>query len=143
MKYIIHNETEILNIVEDDSQPENGVLDTPENRVALQSLQNFEKFFPSSDDSAPSAESIVRTRVAQGRGLWDSLQVDVTLFNDTLNMTQEDVMQLFQISDVLEKSLRAGALSTATYVLNQLKVAMPQYESIADDYIGRISAILS
>jgi hypothetical protein len=143
MKYILFNDTHVLNVVEDDTAPAGSLEDTVENRASLTGLQNFDRFFPSADTSEASAESLTKVRMLQGCVLWEDLQIVVTIFNDSLTLSQEELVQLFQISDILEKSLRAGAFPTAVYVLSQLKTALPQYESIADDFIGRINALLS
>lgn len=54
-------------------------------------------------------------------------------------MSIQDMYALLEMSDILEKTLRTGSLDTAKDALNQLKIALPLYATIADFAIGEIN----
>lgn len=78
-----------------------------------------------------------------GSSLFKRVKARVLLFNKGLEaqgtpLSTEQMIGLLDTSNTLEKTLGSAAFGTSIYVLNQLKIALPQYTVIADYAINEV-----
>jgi hypothetical protein len=78
-----------------------------------------------------------------GSSLFRKIKARVLLFNKVLAangnpLTELQTIDLLTTSDMLEKALGSASFGTSVYILNQLKIALPQYSGIVDYAINEI-----
>jgi hypothetical protein len=90
-------------------------------------------------------EEIKQAKAARafGYGLYDDVATLVLIHNTKEaalgnTLTTQQMLDLLSTSTNLEKALKEAAFGTAIYILNGLKVSLPQYTTIADWALAKI-----
>lgn len=92
-------------------------------------------------------ESKSQDYIAFGESLWEQIKRKtwaINTYNKSIgnDLGIEGMKTLLSISDLLEKSLRAGSLLTGRDICTQLKTQLPQYTSVSEFAILEINTFL-
>lgn len=88
-------------------------------------------------ETLATLESKAQEYIEFGEVLWKEVRKKVWAVNTLsissgLIMTKEEMLNLFNLSHDLERSLQTGSFKTAIDVCTYLKTVLPQYASVAD-----------
>jgi len=115
-------------------------------RPTSSEILSFEEVMSSVDQLA-LLENLSEKYINYGIELYKILKKKiwaVNTYNKSLGneLTIEQMTALLQTSDILQKALESGSLLTAISILNQLKIALPAYATVADYALADIAAFL-
>jgi len=101
----------------------------------------------SQSDQMTTLETLSEKYILYGSQLYQTLKRKiwaVNTYNKSLGheLTIAEMTALLQTSDILQKALESGSLLTAISILQQLKVSLPSYSSVADFALADIAAFL-
>lgn len=137
-------------IVQENSTIEFLTLESAEAFKVLNNITSevltFEEVISTADQMA-MLEALSEKYIVYGSQLYQTLKRKiwaVNTYNKSLGyeLTIAEMTALLQTSDILQKALESGSLLTAISILQQLKVSLPSYSSVADFALADISAFL-
>ena len=111
-----------------------------------EAITSFEEAVSQVDQMA-MLENLSEKYILYGSQLYQTLKRKiwaVNTYNKSLGheLTITEMTALLQTSDILQKALESGSLLTAISILQQLKVSLPSYSSVADFALADIAAFL-